>query len=68
MKSKCFNYVVQSAGRSVKGHFISKVLVDVERMTQLAAWIAQKAACEERWEFDPWNFSVAVQPFRRVKK
>jgi hypothetical protein len=62
MKAKYFNYVVSSAGRLIKGNVTSKVAIDVERMTQLASWSAQKAACQDGWEFDLMNFSVAVQP------
>ena len=47
MKAKFFNYVVHSRGRSVKGSFTSKPIIDVRRMTQLAAWSAQEAAYEE---------------------
>ena len=64
MKAKYFNYVVHSQGRSFKGSFTSKVLIGVERMTQLASWSAQQIACKEGWEFDLMNFSVAVQPVR----
>jgi hypothetical protein len=64
MKARYFNYVVHSQGRSVKGSITSKVAIGVERMKQLAAWSAQKAACKEGWEFDLMNFSVAVQPVR----
>ena len=60
MKSRYFNFVVHSEGRSLKGSFVSKVAIDVKRMTQLAAWSAQEAACEEGWEFDLMNFSVAA--------
>ena len=60
MKAKFFNYVVHSRGRSVKGSFTSKPIIDVRRMTQLAAWSAQEAAYEEGWEFDLMNFSVAI--------
>jgi hypothetical protein len=62
MKAKYFNYAVHSRDRSVKGSFTSKVAIDVERMTQLASWSAQEAACEEGWVFDLMNFSVAIQP------
>ena len=66
MKAKFFNYVVHSRGRSVKGSFTSKLIIDVRRMTQLAAWSAQEAAYEEGWEFDLMNFSVAIHPVYEV--
>ena len=62
MKSKYFNYVVCSAGRSIKGSLTSKVTIDVERMNQLAAWSAQKLIYQNGWEFDLANYSVAVKP------
>ena len=60
MKAKHFNYVVHSAGRTVKGNYNGKT-IDVDRMTQVASWIAQKAACKEGWKFDLMNFIVAIQ-------
>jgi hypothetical protein len=62
MKSRHFNYVVHSNGRLFQGSFTSKTAIEAERMTQLASWSVQKAACEEGWEFDLMNFSVAIQP------
>ena len=62
MKARCFNYVVNSRGRSVKGSFNLKRAIGVERMKQLAAWSAQEVACEDGWEFDLLNFTVAVKP------
>jgi hypothetical protein len=60
-KFKYFNYAVGSAGKTVKGSYTGRP-IDVDRMTQVAAWIAQEAACEEGWEFNLDNFSIAVQP------
>lgn len=61
MKAKYFNYVVHSQGKSFKGSIASKALIGIERMTQLASWSAQKAACKEGWKFDLMNFTVAIK-------
>jgi hypothetical protein len=68
MKAKYFNYVVCSNGRSIKGRVTRTVAIAVERMTQLASWAAQEIACEEGWEFDLLNFSVAVRPIIPVNE
>jgi hypothetical protein len=62
VKSKCFEYAVYSAGKMVAGGFTSKRAIGIERAKQEAACKAQKLACEDGWEFDLMNFSVAVQP------